>query len=400
MLPINIQEITGPTPGELDIEIVERKGLGHPDTICDLVMERVSQALSRAYLKHYGRILHHNCDKGLLVAGQVERRFGGGCIIEPMKLVIGDRATPVKEFDVAKVAVNAAEHWFHENLPEIDPNRDVLYQVELKGGSDELTGIFGGDSAVARANDTSAAVGYAPLTETETIVLEAEQLLNGVQFKRENPDTGRDVKIMAIRERDRLELTVAMPLLDKHITSEDMYFKRKETICRVLRSRLLEDRDKLNDIAVSMNTLDRAGGGMAGMYLSVLGTSAEDAASGEVGRGNQVNGVIALNRPRGSEAAAGKNPVSHVGKIYSVLTHVIAVQIYQGVAGVRQATVWLCSRIGAPVNQPQIAAVQVALDGRTSLAAVEADIRKIVARALERLPEFCRELANGQYPVC
>jgi S-adenosylmethionine synthetase len=317
-----------------------------------------------------------------------------------MKLVIGDRATPVKGFDVSQVALNAAKHWFHENLPEIDPNRDVLYQVELKGGSDELTGIFQGDSAVARANDTSAAVGYAPLTETERIVLKAERFLNGAEFKRKNPDSGRDVKIMAIRQREKLELTVAMPLLDKHITSEDIYFQRKETICRALRSRLLACRDNLNDIAINMNTLDRAGGGMAGMYLSVLGTSAEDADSGEVGRGNQVNGVIALNRPRGSEAAAGKNPVSHVGKIYSVLTHVIAAQIHEGVAGVRQATVWLCSRIGAPVNQPQIAAVQVALDDRTTLSAIEADIRRIVAGALERLPEFCRELANGQYPVC
>ena len=400
MVPISVQEITGPTPGELDVEIVERKGLGHPDTICDLVMERISQALSHAYLKHYGRILHHNCDKGLLVAGQVERRFGGGRIIEPMRLVIGDRATPVRKFDVAQVALNTAKRWFHENLPQVNPTRDVLYQVELKGGSDELTAIFGGDSVVARANDTSAAVGYAPLTETERIVLKAEQFLNGAQFKRENPDSGSDVKVMAIRERERLELTVAMPLLDKHITCEDIYFQRKETICRTLRSRLLEGRDKLNDIAVNMNTLDRMGDGMAGIYLSVLGTSAEDADSGEVGRGNQVNGVIALNRPHGSEAAAGKNPVSHVGKIYSVLTHVIAAQIYQGVPGVRQATVWLCSRIGAPVNQPQIAAVQVALDGRTALPAIEADIRKIVAGALERLPEFCRDLANGQYPVC
>ena len=65
---IHIQETVGPSPNQNAIEIVERKGLGHPDTICDLVMERISVALSNAYLERFGRILHHNCDKGLLVA--------------------------------------------------------------------------------------------------------------------------------------------------------------------------------------------------------------------------------------------------------------------------------------------------------------------------------------------
>ena len=400
MRPISIQEITGPTPSELDIEIVERKGLGHPDTVCDLVMERVAQALSQAYLMHYARILHHNCDKGLLVAGKVERRYGGGRVIEPMRLIIGDRATMVSGFDVAEVAVETARQWFCENLPEVDPMRHVLYQVELRGGSDELTGIFRADSAVTLANDTSAAVGYAPLTETERLVLEAEQLLNGSQFKHEFPDSGRDIKIMGIRERGNLNLTVAMPLLDKYINNEAAYFRRKEEMCQALTLQLRSRRDQLGDVTVKMNTLDRPGAGMSGMYLSVLGTSAEDADSGEVGRGNQVNGIIALNRPRGSEAAAGKNSISHVGKIYSVLTHVVAARIYQSIPGVRQAVVWLCSRIGAPVNQPQVAAVQVVLDGHTQLSLIESPIREIVAGELERLPDFCRALAEGKYSIC
>lgn len=399
MRAISVQEINGPTPAEVDIEIVERKGVGHPDTICDLVMERISEALSQAYLQHYGRILHHNCDKGLLVAGQVERCYGGGRVIEPMRLVIGDRATLVKEFDVGELAVETAKQWFRENLPEVDPMRHLSYQVELKGGSDELTGIFRGDSVVTIANDTSAAVGYAPLTETERMVLEAEQLLNGSQFKHEYSDSGKDVKIMGIRERDNLSLTVAMPLIDKYISNEATYFQRKEEMSQALRSELRSRCDKLRDVTVKMNTLDQKGAGLSGMYLSVIGTSAEDADSGEVGRGNQVNGIIALNRPRGSEAAAGKNPVSHVGKIYSVLTHVIAAQI-TAIPGVRQAVVWLCSRIGAPVNQPQVAAVQVALDGHTRLSVIEGTIREVVTGELERLPDFCRALAGGKYPIC
>ena len=397
---IHIQEMVGPTAEESDVEIVERKGLGHPDTICDLVMDQISQALSHAYLQHFGRILHHNCDKGLLVAGQAERRFGGGRIIEPMRLVIGDRATLVREFDVAELAVETAKSWFRKNLPQIDPERHLKYQVELKGGSEELTHIFDEPKAVLAANDTSAAVGYAPLTETERMVLEAERFLNGREFKTKYPESGTDIKVMGIRRGKQLSLTVAMPLLDKVVTDEQDYFRRKEEMRGALVSHLGSCLGQLADITVTLNALDRREAGPSGMYLSVLGTSAEDADSGAVGRGNQVNGIIALRRPRGSEAAAGKNPVSHVGKIYSVLTHLLANQIYTQVSGVREVFVWLCSRIGDPVDRPQVISVEVKLKDGTKLAELDEPIGEILRREMSRMPIFCQELAQGKYAIC
>jgi S-adenosylmethionine synthetase len=397
---IHVQELTGFTPDEMDVEIVERKGLGHPDTICDQVMEQISQALCRAYVANFKSILHHNIDKGLLIAGQVERRFGGGRVTEPMRLVIGDRATPVKEFDVADIAVEAAKRWFRERLPGIDTERDVKYQVELKAGSDELTDIFRQSKAVAVANDTSAAVGYAPLTETERLVLAAERFLNSAEFKTKFPDTGTDVKVMGVRRGAKLALTVAMPLLDRYVHGEQDYFRRKEEAREALLAYLKPRLEKSKAIVIHLNALDRRQAGLRGMYLSVLGTSAEDADSGQVGRGNQVNGIIALNRPRGSEAAAGKNPVSHVGKIYSVLTYLLAEQIYGEVPGLRQVMVWLCGRIGDPVDQPQIAAVQIALDRHTMLADVRAPTTRIMLRELKRIPQFCQSLASGQYSIC
>jgi S-adenosylmethionine synthetase len=397
---IHIQEITASTVGENEVEIVERKGLGHPDTICDLVMEQISQALSRAYTQSFGRILHHNCDKGLMVGGQVELRYGGGRVIEPMRLVIGDRATLVKEFDVAEIAVETAKDWFRRNLPEIDVSRHLAWQVELKGGSAELTDIFRAGSVIAQANDTSAAVGYAPLSETERLVLHAERFLNGEEFKKQYPDSGKDVKVMGIRTRDQLDVTVALPLLDKFVVDEAAYFARKEEMRLTLFSYLQSRLENVRTLNVSMNTLDRRGAGLSGIYLSVLGTSAEDADSGEVGRGNQVNGIIALNRPRGSEAAAGKNPVSHVGKIYSVLTHVLAHRIYHEVPGLREVVVWLCSRIGDPVDSPRMASVQVKLANASSMAEVKDPIGCIVERELQRMPVFCSELAAGKYSIC
>ena len=395
-----IQQIRALPTAQADVELVERKGLGHPDTICDLVMEEISQALSQAYLKYYGRILHHNCDKGLLVAGQVERRLGGGRVIEPMRLVIGDRATLVNEFDVRELAVETAKQWLRANLVMIDPDKHFNYQVELKGGSDELSGIFAAPSSCYRANDTSAAVGYAPLSETERLVVAAEKYLNGREFKDRFPETGSDVKVMAVRKGARLDLTVAMPLLDRYVSREAIYFQRKDERRHALLAQIESKLDTLDAVNVTLNALDRRDAGLSGMYLSVLGTSAEDADSGEVGRGNQVNGIIALNRPRGSEAAAGKNPVSHVGKIYSVLSHHLAQQIYGEIPGVQQAVVWLCSRIGDPVDTPQMSFVQVVLDRTTDFAALEESIRRTVVHELTRMAAFCEELAVGKYPIC
>jgi len=75
------------------LEIVERKGLGHPDSICDAIMDQISVRLSRAYLEKFGAIMHHNADKSLLVAGEIETIFGGGSVKKPMLLIFGDRAT-------------------------------------------------------------------------------------------------------------------------------------------------------------------------------------------------------------------------------------------------------------------------------------------------------------------
>ncbi len=403
MNEIHIQPVSGPTVSEMDVEIVERKGLGHPDTICDAVMERISQALSRAYLERFGALLHFNCDKGLLVAGRVERRFGGGKVLEPMRLVIGDRATTAwgkKQLDVAEIAVETAKAWFRENLPRVEPDRHLCYQVELRPGSDELSALFQGKEKVLGANDTSAAVGYAPLTETERLVLAAEHHLNSPSFKARFHETGQDVKVMGIRTGRRLALTVAMPLIDQYVNNEAEYFRRKEAVYEDLLAYLQKQRENLEEITVSLNSLDRSGKGMDGIYLSVLGTSAEDADSGEVGRGNQVNGLIALNRPRGSEAAAGKNPVSHVGKIYNVLTHLLANRIYTQVPELQGVEVWLCSRIGEPVDRPQIASVQIHLQPGINALDVTDPIRRVVKEELARMPVFCDELAQGRYPVC
>lgn len=403
MRDILVERLNGSSVSERKVEIVERKGLGHPDSICDAIMESISLALSKEYMGRFGTILHHNIDKGLLVAGGVERRFGGGRVTEPMRLIIGDRATfkfGDKEIPVGDIAISTAKQWFKDNLRFVESELNVEYQLEMRQTSDELQDIFLRGDKVFEANDTSAAVGYAPLTETERIVLESELYLNSNEFKERFPETGEDIKVMGFRKDRELALTIAMPLIDRFIMDESAYFTKKEIVYKAMKEFILDKCNHFGKVDVYFNTLDRKGRGLNGIYMSVTGTSAEDADSGEVGRGNRVNGIIALNRPSAAEAAAGKNAVSHVGKIYNILTHKMAQTIYEGVEGIKEIYVWLASRIGSPVDQPAVISAQVLLEHRVSFDSVSKKIKDIIDRELSEMNLFCQELLEGKYPVC
>lgn len=383
------------------VEIVERKGTGHPDSICDAAMDRVSVALSREYIKKTGSVLHHNIDKGLLIAGQVEKAFGGGRVIKPMEFIVGDRAAfsagSIK-FPVTRITRDSVKAWFRENLPHINPEKDIKIRVALQPGSVELSDIFRRKGGLLGANDTSASVGYAPFTITEKAVFETERFINSPAFKVAFPETGEDVKVMGIRQGRELDITVACPLLAGFIKSEKEYFSRKEAVYKSLREFLGDFPFK--SVTLNLNTLDVKGHGVNGVYLTLLGTSAEDADSGQVGRGNRVNGVISLNRPMGTEAAAGKNPVSHVGKIYTVLAHRIAAEVYERVEGLEEVYVWLLSQIGSPINEPRHVYVKMIPGPRCDTNYAKRSAPRIVAEFMADIGAFTVELSRGEHPVC
>lgn len=399
---IVIEPFKGRSVLEQKVEIVERKGTGHPDFICDCLMDAVSVALSREYLREFGMILHHNTDKGLLAAGSVEKKYGGGKFVRPMELTIGDRATfryAGIEIPVAEIAIDAARDWIRQNLRFVDPDHHVVYRVALAPGSEELTDLFFRPGQVAGANDTSAAVGYYPLSPTETVVLRLEKHLNSREFKKLFPETGEDIKVMGLRRGRELDVTVAMPLISKYVESESDYFAKKGVILDAMRV-FLGDFDMFRKIGIHYNTLDVKGRGLGGIYLTLTGTSAEDADSGQVGRGNRVNGLISMNRPMGTEAAAGKNPVSHVGKIYNVLAHRIAREIHQNIDGIREVYVLLLSRIGTPIDMPRMAAAQILPEKGRRVRDMARQAEEILSHELASISDFCLQLSRGEYPVC
>jgi S-adenosylmethionine synthetase len=380
------------------LEIVERKGLGHPDYMCDAVMDNISLALSKEYLEKAGSILHHNVDKALLVAGEAEPRFNGGTVKQPMLFIFGDRATSEfdnEKIDIGEIAIDTAKEWFTKNMRFVNPEKHLKYQIELKPGSAGLVDIFKRKGKFLGANDTSAAVGYAPMTRTEKTVLNTEQFLNSKEFKQRFPESGEDIKVMGSRINNSLTLTISMAFVDRFISGEEDYFEKKAKILEEI-NRFVSAGTDFENVSIQLNTLDVRGRGLGGMFLTVLGTSADSGDSGQVGRGNRVNGLISLNRPFCSEAAAGKNPVSHVGKIYNVLTYQTAQHVYEDVPEVEEVYIWLLSKIGSPIDHPAIAAAQVIMKGNNSLEKTRREISKVLDYELENIDKFCMELAQGK----
>ncbi len=400
MRNIVVEDLHATPVSEQKIEIVERKGIGHPDFMCDAIMNQVSVELCKEYLKRFGAIMHHNIDKGMLVAGEAQQKFGGGKIITPMLLIFGDRATfevGGERIPVENIAIRTAKEWIRKNMRFVDPELHLKYQVELKRGSTALQDIFKRKGEILGANDTSAAVGYAPLTETEKLVFETERLLNDKDFKKEFPESGEDVKVMGFRKNSELHLTIAMPLVDRFVESENDYFRKKEELIERVKN-FLSNKTSLKTF-VYMNTLDEKGRGISGVYLTVTGTCAEDADCGEVGRGNRVNGLIPLNRPVSNEAAAGKNPVSHVGKIYNVLSHKIANEVYNKVPGIKEIYIWLLSQIGTPIDQPKVAAAQIIMNSG-KVDSIRKEVTEVIDKELSNIKQFCMDLAKGKYSIC
>jgi len=397
-----VESFRGRSVTDQRVEIVERKGVGHPDFICDSLMESISIALSREYKREFGTILHHNIDKGLLSAGKTEISFGGGRMIKPMELTVGDRAISYarnKKIPVKEIAVAAAKTWIRKHLRFVDPEKHLTFRVVLAPGSEELTDIFTRPGKVKGANDTSALIGYYPLSPTENVVLTLEKYLNSEYFKEKFPETGEDIKVMGLRTGTKLDLTVAMPFISGFIKSEDEYFKRKDAVRKAMKQFLAGYAD-FEGIETNLNTLDERGRGLGGVYLTLLGTSAESADSGQVGRGNRVNGLISVNRPMGTEAAAGKNPVSHVGKIYNVLAHKTAEKIYKNIDGIKEVYVLLLSRIGTPIDRPLMASAQILPEKGFKLSDVSKMVEIVLERELSDIAGFCDKLAKGKYSIC
>ena len=394
--------VSAQPPHAQPVEIVERKGLGHPDSICDALAENLSRNLCRHYLDRFGEILHHNVDKALLCGGSALPAFGGGHVSAPIDIHMSGRAVGLVgncPIPLDDMAIEGSRLWLRENLHALDADRHVRLHNAVRPGSQALTELFGrGRGGVGRllANDTSVGVGYAPISALEFLVLRLESKLNGRLRTAHHPAWGEDIKIMAVRHGMAVSLTVACAMIDRHLANVEDY--RAETAAIVDLARTLAAEHGFDDCRVEVNAGD--GSDETSLYLTVTGTSAEAGDDGEVGRGNRINGLITPYRPMSLEAAAGKNPVSHVGKIYNVLARDIAEAVVAKVPEVAHAQCVMVSRIGSAVETPALTHVSVETRDGSPADRLEATIGDIVSQQVRGVSGLVDRFVSGAIQVC
>lgn len=374
-------------------EMVEHKGVGHPDTLIDGLCEIASHDLSRAYIKTCGSVLHHNLDKGLLISGTSASKFGGGKLICPMKVIICGKATGIEgQIDPSRISKDAATRFLREHIR--CPLEHFEITTEIKQGSGNLTSLFDRRKEVPLANDTSFGVAYAPYSKLETAVLDLAQRMKSPEFRKIFPAAGDDYKIMGYRIGQKINFIVALAFIDKYIESIKHYFSTKEAVHKYLNDHLSLPGEIRINTADNPNAKDENG-----IYLTVSGLSAEMGDDGQVGRGNRVNGLITPDRVMSLEAAAGKNPTAHVGKVYNVMAYLIARNVVKELQEVTEVKVQLLSAIGKPVDQPQVAAIEASATGGLN-EHLNRRISSIADRWLSASEEVTNLIISGESAPC
>jgi len=394
---IKVEFVSREPVEEQEIEIVERKGLGHPDSLCDGIAEAVSVALCKEYKRKCGVILHHNTDKVQLAAGRSNPRYGGGEVISPIYILLGGRATRVfegEEIAVDIVATRAAKDYLRV-VRNLDVDSHVIVDSKLGRGSSDLLEVFTGNNMksaqteMPMANDTSFGVGHAPLSECESIALNVEGRVMD-EYRNREKAIGEDMKVMALRVGDKITLTVGDALVSKYVDDYEHYEGAKRRL-----------KDFISGVAESyttrdVNTLVNMADTPESVYITVTGTSAEMGDDGGAGRGNRCNGLITPNRPMSMEGTPGKNPVNHTGKIYNLLANKTANDVVENVDGIREVHIKILSEIGRRIDDPKAATAQIIPKSDVNLEVMEKKVLRITDEWLSNIAEITEMVIRGE----
>lgn len=354
-----------------NFEVVETKGKGHPDNICDTLAEKISANYSMYCLKNYGVILRHMIDKLSILGGGSKVYFGKGEMISPIRVLINGRFTDrykSDKIDYMFIVKDTIKKYFKELFPLLDIEKyliiidnthhnegpGVVYEKNNTTKNDrekffEVTDdadIFKHNNYL-KCNDTSTTVSYYPMSKLEQTVLTIEQILNSQKYSEKNPWVGSDIKVMGIRKNNLIEITSCVPLISKYVQSLDDYINKLSTIKNDIESiayKFFPD----GIINVYLNTRDNYE--KNDLYLTVIGSAIESGDEGAVGRGNRSRGVIPFSRNFSMEAPCGKNPVYHTGKLFTAIGDKISKLIYEKYN--LENVIYCTSKMGDSINNP------------------------------------------------
>jgi len=392
-------------------EVVEHKGVGHPDTLSDHLAEFLSVKYSQFTLGKFGAVLHHNFDKVGILGGKSSVKFGSGKLISPIRILINGRASfsfGSETFDVWRMLTDWTKEFLIERLPGINPVTDIICINNLSTASSpgqqedntaksarnfwfqprsiedlpELKQLF--------SNDTSVGVGFAPYSTLETLVLAIEDALNGKEYKAHNPWIGSDIKIMGVRESDNYFITLCIPQIANEVDSVEKY------LANLVKARkdIFEIAHKLGVIHLELNMNTRDSVEKNEFYLTAIGSSIESGDEGLVGRGNRVNRLITPNKMMCMEGAAGKNPVYHVGKVYHLFAHKLAHKVYDqfGIA----CAISIISQSGRDLKDPWIVSIEIE-GGVNNI--TKAQIESFIKTEMQTIDQITEDILSCKYPI-
>lgn len=329
-------------------EVIERKGLGHPDTLADELGERLSIAYSNLCLQKFGVILHHNFDKVGLMGGMSEVGFKTGRILSPIRVLINGRASfkfGDEQIEIKKLIRDEVASFFKEKFPHIK-EIGKLYRIIWEISTGSSPGAVSSEDSYRQhwfsprgredlselkhlnCNDTSMGVAYYGYTKLERFVLAVEGTLNSKEYKKDKPWLGSDIKIMCSREKNDVTFILCVPQISIFVNSLNEYIVNlasvKETIYHIAQENIPD-----YSLSVFMNMRDKFDNEAKDLYLTYTGSSIEMGDEGFVGRGNRFGGLITPNRMYSMEGIAGKNPVYHTGKMYSAMAYELSKSIFE-----------------------------------------------------------------------
>jgi len=393
-----------------DVEIVERKGAGHPDTLADGLAETLSVNFSNYSLERFGAVLHHNFDKVGLLGGSSFVSFGDGHMTGPIRVLINGRMStkfanviiPTKE-----LLIDWTKNFFCDRLSMIDPNKDLEFHLNLSKQSSPGKTYEKEAKKSARqkwfepeslddlpefnklvSNDTSVGVGYAPESILEIISLEIEGLLNSQKFREENTWIGSDIKIMGIRNKEKYFITLCVPQIAKYVKNLDEYANNLSLAKKQIES--IMSKYQISDYELFLNTRDNYE--LAELYLTATGSSIESGDEGLAGRGNRINKLISPTRPMSMEGSCGKNPIYHIGKLYYVAAFDLAKKIYEKF-GIENE-VFLVSQSGRDLLDPWIVSANVPPNFESA-----EDLKKIIKDEIRRIPEISKSIMSRKITI-
>lgn len=332
-------------PEKKDIEIVERKGLGHPDSLADGIANAISVSYGKYCLRNFGYILHHNLDKVYIGGGMFLSKLGKTKMVEPIKIVTNGRMSNQfgkKKIDIQAIQLNATKEYLSKILPNLDIEKHIKITTNATQNTPNLNHPYWFCPRGKRdlpelkqlsANDTSVSVAHSPMTFLESLVYRLEQFFwlnddNKIKFNPKFKDYGQDIKVMGFRRKNDIEITMCIPIIAKRVRSINEYNKKVWHIQKKL-NLFAKNMARQNDYYINIRVNPSSNGKTPKVYILGIGSCIEGGEEGVVGRGNDNGGVISIFRPHSQETEFGKNPVYHTGKVMGHLTKKLAESINQ-----------------------------------------------------------------------